>query len=154
MIRDDIYRVFRHFKIVGGQGLMPSNIFAMANSILKQYYNDQIVNEINNMEADNLLIANNNFITLTDQGEQLVWGKFILENGVNEFMDIFNHFNVKSEQILLTSNILAVKHDKLSPLSNKHLEEIINECIRLGFLQEGNECLILTETGFKYILGN
>ena len=154
MIREDIFKVFRHFKIVGGQGLLPSNVLAMASSILKQYTIEQIVNGINNLESDGLVLANDSFITLTDQGEMYVWGKFIIENGVRDFMNIFQHFNTKAGQILLFSNILAVKHDKLSPLSNKHLEEIISECQQLGYIQEGNNCLILSESGYNYIFGN
>jgi len=154
MIRDDLFKVFRHFKTVGGQGLLPSNVFAVAGRILKQYTNEQIVNEINNLEADGLVIANDNSITLTDQGEMYVWGEFVLQNGIRDFMNIFRHFNTKAGQILLFSNILAVKYEKLSPLSNKHLEEIVTACQQLGYIQEGNNCLILSESGHNYIYGD
>jgi len=154
MIRDDLFKVFRHFKIVGGQCLSPLNVFAVASKILKQYTNEQICNEINNMEADGLVIANDNSITLTDQGEMSVWGRFDLQNSIREFMNIFRHFNIQAGQILLLSNILAVKYDKLSPLSNKHFEEIVSECLQLGYFQEGDNFIILSESGHNYIYGN
>lgn len=152
MLRDGLKMVFRHFKIVGGQGIMLSNLWAVKQRYLAQYSNEDIVHEINRMEEDQLLIANEHGITLTDNGEVFIYGPFSIENGIAEFMQIFSHFHVKTNQVLLPANILAVKDRILSPQSNKHLSEIITELQNRGFISDGmNNTMALTEAGFYYL---
>lgn len=152
MIRNGLKNVFRHFKIVGGQSIRLSNLMAVKYNYLAQYSIEDIVNELNQMEAENLVICNNDTIKLTEDGEVFVYGPFSIENGISEFMNIFNHFHVQMNNILLLSNILAVKDTYLSPQSNKYLESIINELESREYIADGGDNrIILTETGFNYL---
>ena len=152
MLRNGLKNVFRHFKTVGGQGITVANLFAVKHTYLPQYSNEEIVNEINNMEMEQLLIAKDQFISLTEKGENFVYGPFDIETGISEFMQIFRHFHVNANQILLISNILAVKDKYLSPQSIKHFEDIVNELQNRNFISaDGNNSIILTNIGFEYL---
>ena len=152
MLRNGLKNVFRHFKTVEGQYITISNLFAVKTKYLPQYSNEIIVNEINNMEQEHLLIARDQKIILTKEGEKFVYGLFNIETGIAEFMQIFKYFHTNANQALLLANIFAVKDKILSPLSNKYFQEIITELQARNFISDGiNNSIKLTTTGFEYL---
>ena len=152
MIRDGILQVFTHFRTVGGQGILTSNLLAVKDRYLGRFSIDEVIAEINEMEKEGLVSATQKAIGLTDQGEEFVYGKFDLQAGVREFMAIFLHFKTGRNQILPTGSLLAVKSKQLSPVSEKNLQAILNEAERLGYIKDGSSSsIVLTSDGFDFL---
>ena len=151
MLRDILKKVFQHYKILSNESLSIRQLLEVQISYLSQFTNEEIENEINQMEREGLLIATNNRITLTDDGEKFVYGPFSMENGIDEFMQIFNRYHCDANHIILFQSILA--DGILSPLTHQHRSEIITELENRGFIsiEDNGRSIRLTESGFDYL---
>ena len=129
-----------------------SNLMAVKYRYLGQYTGEEIIQEINSMEQEGILIANDRFIMLTNIGEESIYGTFDINHGVNELMGIFQQFHVGRNQSLPIGSLLAVKHESLSPQTNKYLKDVLTEAENRGYITEGqNNSILLTDAGFEYL---
>lgn len=149
----EFMEIFRHFKTVAEIGIMIQNVIAVQNNYMSTPNIKDLQNILNSLKSKGFIKeGNNNFIILTQIGEEYLYGQFDIQEGLKEFMAIFKHFRSTKGEGIMGQNILAVKDKMLAPINNKNLKAIIDYAVENKYVEEKDDnFLILTEKGEKYI---
>ncbi|MCP4177477.1 MAG: hypothetical protein GY756_06905, partial [bacterium] len=91
-----------------------------------------------------------NKISLTEAGEEYLYGFFDLTDGIDEFIKIIKHYKCIAGSMLPLKNILSIKDEYLSPLNNKNYKIIIESILHYGYIKKTEEGYVLTDSGEKF----
>lgn len=149
----EFMEIFRHFNTVAETGIMIQNVFAVQNDYMSPPNINNLQDILTSLESKGFIKeGNKNSITLTQMGENYLYGVFDIQDGLREFMNIFKHFRCTKGTGIGVQNILSVKNKMLSPINKKNLQSIIDFSLENQYTKEkGNDFLILTEKGEEYI---
>ena len=143
MLREKIFLIFKHFRVTGGEVLTDKNRFAVTPMFLKGFSQEEIKEELYNMVKDDFIKDKENGILLTEKGENAIYGTFDMNDGINEISRMFQHFGTAPNGFLPIASFYAKRNDMLSPITNKHLDKVLDECESRGYAERKNDGLIL-----------
>jgi len=135
-MREKILSIFKNYEITGGNGLKYNIFFGKTSEVLPGVEKEEIINEVKKMEKDGLLKDGDISIFLTDKGEEEIYGVFDINKSINEIIYIFKNFGSPIKDGIPFKTFEHIKKDKLTPLTKKHCEEIMKECIDKGYIEE------------------
>jgi hypothetical protein len=136
MMREHILSIFKDKKITGGGGLKYTNFFDATSKVLKGIEIEKIIKEVKNMENDGIVKDGDNSIFLTDKGEEAIYGIFDINKSINEIINLFQNFGSPVKEGIPFNSFEHTRRNKLTPLTNKHFEEVLKECINRGYIEE------------------
>ena len=128
MLREQIFSIFGHFRVTGGEMLLGQNFSAVTHIFLKVFSEEEIKTELYNMINDGLIIDDDKGFFLTEKGEIEIYGVFKLNESINEIFNVFKFFGTVPGGLLPIGSLNAKKYEMLSPITNKHLVEVLKEC--------------------------
>ena len=136
-MRDEILSIFEKNKIIsGGDGIKYNSFFGATSEDLPGVGKKEIIDEVHRMENDGLVKDGENSVFLTDKGEQEIYGVFDINKSKNELINEFKNFGSPLKEGIPFKSIESIRKDKLTPLTKKHFEEVLKECIDKGLIEE------------------
>ncbi|RNI31771.1 hypothetical protein EFA69_06110 [Rufibacter immobilis] len=147
--------LLKHFKVTASTPVMEPSIIHTKDRFLSPLASSNVYSIIESLiDKDIIRIQNNgkfNSYYLTEEGASQVYGTFDLEQGVSQFMQIFQHFRVQSGHVLVLGSIMATRDQFLSPVYNERIEEIIEKAVGDDLIKMEDNFYRLTAKGEKYL---
>jgi hypothetical protein len=143
MLREQILLIFKHFRITAGEQLNDKSFLAVQSDYLKGFTNEEIKEESYNMVKEGFFTDEEYGKRLTEKGEKAIYGVFDINKSIKEISYLFQTFGTPTNGLLPRQSLDAKKHEILTPITNKHLDEVLKECEKRGYIEGINNGLIL-----------
>jgi len=143
MLREQIFQIFKHYRVTGGGGLKNEHLKVGIDMFLKGYSPEESKKELFDLVKEGHIIDTERGVDLTEKGEKAVYGVFDINGSINEISKMFQFFDTAPNGDLPFTSIYAKKNDLLSPITIKYLDEVLKECETRGYVERVKRGLIL-----------
>jgi hypothetical protein len=142
MLRKQVFMIFKHYRVTGGEILPDKNIDAGRRMFVKNFSLEEYTAELHNMVDEGLITDMDNGIRLTEKGEIAIYGTFNIDGSIEELSKMFQYFGTVPNGLLPIASLEAKKYDMFSPMTNKHIIKVIDECVLRGYIEKTSNGLI------------